>query len=185
MFLCVARVTLEVPAAGSVKAKRQVVRRVSDRVKAKFNVSLAEIEDHDLSDRATIALAVVGAGRKAVRDQVDKILSFIDDAYIAPITHRDIEVLSFTDEIFNETSITERSPFAVPRGERSLAEAEGMGDWDSRHGGPRPSGPLPKISSPGPRPTVSGGGAKSPLSLEEAKARARSLRNKRDWEGGS
>jgi len=39
MFVCVARVSLDIPAAGSLKAKRQVLRKVTDRVKAKFNVS--------------------------------------------------------------------------------------------------------------------------------------------------
>ena len=33
MFVSVARVTLEIPESGSLKAKRQVVRRVVDRVK--------------------------------------------------------------------------------------------------------------------------------------------------------
>ena len=85
MFVCVARLTLEIPAAGSLKAKRQVLRRVTDRVKAKFNVAVAEVEDNDVWNRAVIALAVVGNERRHVNEQMDKILQFIDDMYVAPV----------------------------------------------------------------------------------------------------
>ena len=43
MFVCVARVTIDIPAAGSLKGKRQVLRRVTDRVKAKFNVATSPV----------------------------------------------------------------------------------------------------------------------------------------------
>jgi len=36
MFVCVARLTLQIHESGSLKAKRQVLRRVTDRVKARF-----------------------------------------------------------------------------------------------------------------------------------------------------
>ena len=60
MFVGVARLTLQIPDSGSLKSKRQVLRRVTDRVKARFNVAVAEVEDQDLWQRATLALAVVG-----------------------------------------------------------------------------------------------------------------------------
>jgi uncharacterized protein YlxP (DUF503 family) len=77
MFVCVSRVTLDIPAAGSLKAKRQVLRRVTDRVKAKFNVAVAEVEDNDVLNRAVIAMSVVGNERAHVNEQMDKILQFI------------------------------------------------------------------------------------------------------------
>jgi hypothetical protein len=55
--------------------------------------------------------------------------------------------------------------------QRSLAEAEGLGDWERRHG--------ERSSTETGRPAPAGGGS---LSLDEARARARSLRNPRDWE---
>src|SRR5688572_16916659 len=100
MFVCVARVTLEIPASGSLKAKRQVLRRVTDRVKAKFNVSVAEVEDNDVWQRAILALAVVGNDRRHVNEQMDKILHFIDEMYVAPILSRELEILSFNDQLF-------------------------------------------------------------------------------------
>ena len=49
-----------------------------------------------------------------------------------------------------------------------MAEAEGMEDWERRHEGRAGGRPGVKPAEPG--------------SLEEARARARSLRNPRDWE---
>jgi uncharacterized protein YlxP (DUF503 family) len=66
MFVGVARLTLQIADSGSLKSKRQVLRRVTERLKARFNVSVAEVEDQDLWQRATIALAVVSADRRHV-----------------------------------------------------------------------------------------------------------------------
>ena len=66
MFVCVARVTLDIPAASSLKAKRQVVRRVTDRVKAKFNVAVAEVEDNEIWNRAVVALVGDDASLHAI-----------------------------------------------------------------------------------------------------------------------
>src|SRR5262245_10501577 len=100
MFVCVARVSLDVPAASSLKGKRQVVRRITDRVKARFNVAMAEVEDNDVWQRAVLALAVVGNEKPHVNEQMDKILHFIEDMYVAPVTGREIEILSFGDQLF-------------------------------------------------------------------------------------
>src|SRR5687768_10188069 len=128
MFVCVARLSLEVPASGSLKAKRQVLRRITDRVKARFNVSVAEVDDNELWQRASIALAVVGNDRRHVNEQMDKVIQFVDDMYVAPILTREMEILSFGDQLFSEGEPS----LTIPSGQRSLAEAEGMGDWERR-----------------------------------------------------
>lgn len=177
MFVCVARVTLDIPAAASIKAKRQVVRRVTDRVKAKFNVTVAEVDENEVAHRAVIALAVVANERRAVNEQMEKILHFIEDLYVAPMARRETETLAFGDQLFSGPSHKDGDDdplghlLTIPSGERSLAEAEGMGAWEDRDKQPHVSPP----SAP-PR-TVS-----KEFSLDEARARARALRNKREWE---
>ncbi len=171
MFVGVARLSLDIPASGSLKAKRQVVRRITDRVKAGFNVSVAEVEDQDLCQRASIALAVVSADRRHVDEQVQKIIHFVEEMYVAPLLTRELEILAFGDQLFGagdppDDGSTLELPFA--REDRSLAEAEGMAEWDRRPGA--------MVQG---RPGSRGGGD---LPLSEARARARKLRNKRDWE---
>ncbi len=193
MFVCVARVTLEIPASGSLKAKRQILRRVTDRVKARFNVSVAEVDDNELWQRAVIGLAVVGNERRHVNEQMDKILQFVDDMYVAPVVSRELEILPFGDQLFHYDAGYSSEPsgrseeaegagfeaeepplpsLVIPKGDRSLAEAEGLGEWDERH--------QKGTKHPGPPSTAGGRGDK--LSLDEARARARSLRNRREWE---
>lgn len=176
MFVCVSRVTLEIPAAGSLKAKRQVLRRVTDRVKAKFNVAVAEVEDNDVWNRAIIAMAVVGNERRHVNEQMDKILQFIEDMYVAPVARREMEILAFGEDLFQGGPEEEVENLTIPRGDRSLAEAEGMGAWEDRHERQAPP-PSPSGSQ---RAKV--GAKPGKLSLEDAKALARRLRNRREWE---
>ena len=50
---------LQVPASSSLKDKRRVVRSVRDRLRSKFNVSVAEVGELDSWQFATIALVCV------------------------------------------------------------------------------------------------------------------------------
>jgi uncharacterized protein len=179
MFVTVARVTLQIPESGSLKAKRQVLRRITDRVKARFNVSVAEVDDNDLWQKAQLALAVVGNDRRHVGEQMDKILHFVEELYVAPIVSREVETISFGDELYGGPASKaeddrEELELTIPSGQRSLAEAEGLGDWDERHEGP-------SVGKPEPRP-VKSRASRRKLNLDEVRARARALRNPRDWE---
>jgi uncharacterized protein YlxP (DUF503 family) len=176
MFVCVARVSLDIPAAGSLKAKRQVLRKVTDRVKARFNVSVAEVDGHDAWQRAVIALCLVGNEKAFVNEQMDKVLHFIEEMYVAPVTGRELEILSFGDQLFQGGGSSGESFLELPvqHGERSLAEAEGMGSWEERNA--RPTAPSPSRAKAAPTE------ARGKPGLEEARAKARALRNKREWE---
>ncbi len=161
MFVSIARVTLDIPGASSLKAKRQVVRRVADKVKAKFNLAVAEIDDADIWTREVIGLSVVGNEHAFVREQMDKVLQCIEEMYVATVAHKEIEVVAFEDLFSGEGP----ADLAIPRGERSLAEAEGMGAWEDRQDQP-----------------VGNGKPKKALTLEERRAAARALRKPREWE---
>lgn len=205
MFVCVSRLTLQIPDSGSLKAKRQVLRRVTDRVKARFNVSIAEVDDNDLWQRAVLAIAVVGNDRRHVDEQMAKVIHFVEEMYVAPLVARQTEIIAFGENLFaaerpgdvgegaagghkkeaaaefegeDEEDVGDLSTEDLiakftqgASGQRSLAEAEGLGDWERRHGG--------RSSTETGRPAPAGGGS---LTLDEARARARSLRNPRDWE---
>ncbi|MGZ6134417.1 MAG: DUF503 domain-containing protein, partial [Myxococcaceae bacterium] len=126
MFVGVARLTLQISDSGSLKSKRQVLRRVTDRLKARFNASVAEVEDQDLWQRATIALAVVSNDRRHVDEQVQKMIHFVEEMYVAPLLSRELEILAFGDQLFGpavppDDGSTLELPFA--REDRSLAEA--------------------------------------------------------------
>jgi uncharacterized protein YlxP (DUF503 family) len=175
-------VSLQIPISGSLKAKRQVLRRVSDRVKAKFNVSVAEVADNDLWQKATVALAVVGNERAHVNEQMDKILDFIEEMYVAPVMSRQLEIIPMGDELFGEEPDGVGASLEIPTGQRSLAEAEGMGAWEHRHQAEPPASGSKPSKGHGGQGTHGAGKQQKGLSLEEARARARALRNPREWE---
>lgn len=54
---------LRIEQAHSLKEKRHVVKSLKDRLRAKFNVSVSEIEDQELHNSAVIAVAVVSSSR--------------------------------------------------------------------------------------------------------------------------
>jgi hypothetical protein len=54
---------LNIEAAQSLKDKRQVVRSLKDRLRASFNVSVAELEASNLWNRATIGVAAISDSR--------------------------------------------------------------------------------------------------------------------------
>ena len=178
MFVCVARVTLQIAEGGSLKARRQVVRRVLDRVRARFNVSAAEVGPLDSWQRAELALSLVGNERRHVNEQMDKVLDFVDQMYVAPVMARELEILSLGDRLYgdegSQSAIERHLSAKLQPGERSLAEAEGLGDWDERHG--------EEAKEASSRRAPGKGGPQAGLTLDEAKSRARSLRNPRDWE---
>lgn len=69
----------------SLKDKRSVVKRVIGRVRSTFNVSAAEVDDMDFSDRATIGIVAVGNDRRYIMGMLDKIEGFVDRMAIADI----------------------------------------------------------------------------------------------------
>ena len=182
MFVCVARVTLQIPESGSLKAKRQVLRRITDRVKARFNVSVAEVEDNELWQKAQIGLAVVGNQKRHVGEQMDRILHFVEEMYVAPVISREVETVTIGEDMYGHGRDADEdgapqpvAELTMPSEQRSLAEAEGLGDWHRRHeSGAGQAGEA--------RPSQKGGAGRGKLSLDEARAKARALRNPRDWE---
>lgn len=63
--MAIAYLTLElrIEGAQSLKDKRQVVRSLKDRLRASFNVSVAEIENADLWQRATLGIVSISDSR--------------------------------------------------------------------------------------------------------------------------
>jgi len=74
VIVVVLQVDLSIPRARSLKEKRQVVKSILDRARAKFNVSTAEIEDHDLHQRARLAFCTVSNDASHARGRMDTLL---------------------------------------------------------------------------------------------------------------
>ena len=98
MVVGVARLQMHFADSGSLKAKRQGLRRIIDRVRAKFNVAVAEVSGQDTWQRAGIGFAVVGNDGRHVQSMLDTIIGFVDQLYVAPILDRETEIIHYGDE---------------------------------------------------------------------------------------
>ncbi len=59
--LCI--VEFHLTASHSLKEKRRVLRRLKDRLRGRFNVSVAEIDHQDLWQRATLGIVAISEAR--------------------------------------------------------------------------------------------------------------------------
>jgi uncharacterized protein YlxP (DUF503 family) len=93
MIVGAAVVELHVHGSQSLKEKRGVVRSLVQRLRNRFNVSVAEIGGQDTWQRAVLGIASTGSDRSYVRGQLDKALVFIEDMHLAEVTDSDVEIL--------------------------------------------------------------------------------------------
>ena len=71
-------ISLHIPESGSLKSKRWVLRRIKDRVRNKFNVSIAEVDDFDLWQRATLGVAVVSKDGRFANQVISKVIDLVE-----------------------------------------------------------------------------------------------------------
>jgi uncharacterized protein YlxP (DUF503 family) len=82
------RVEFLVPGAMSLKDKRRAVRSLKDRMRHRFNVSVAEIDHQELWRRAALGVAAVGTEGRFVRRVLDEVLDFLRrDRRIEVVSH--------------------------------------------------------------------------------------------------
>ena len=93
MIVAAARITLLIPDNNSLKGKRQVVRSLIEKVRLRFGVAIAEVDSHDLWQRAELGLAVVGNDEKVLSQTVDRVLHFMENQHLAEIIDSQLELV--------------------------------------------------------------------------------------------
>ena len=66
-------VELMIPSARSLKDKRSVVRGLKDRLRSRFNASVAEVAYHDKWQRAVIAACMLGNDRRRLESDMTRV----------------------------------------------------------------------------------------------------------------
>ena len=85
---------LRIEAAHSLKDRRQVVRSVKDRLRAKFNISVAELDPSDAWQRATIGVVAISPSR----DYLDGLMKNVEREAIKTANNAGADVIdSFVD----------------------------------------------------------------------------------------
>ena len=87
------KIRLRLPENLSLKGKRQVLRPITTRMRSKFNVSVAEVDDHDLWQLATLGITVVSNDKRYANEVLSKVVNFVVNGRF------EIEVLDYEIEI--------------------------------------------------------------------------------------
>ena len=95
MNVGVCKVRLRLPGNLSMKGKRQVIKSITARVADKFKVSVAEVDDNDRWQVATIGISVVSNDNRYTNEVLSKIVDFIvGSRFEVEVLGYDIEILS-------------------------------------------------------------------------------------------
>jgi uncharacterized protein len=70
---------LAIPGCRSLKEKRTAVRSLRDRMRHRFNLSVAETDHQDVHDRAQLTAAVVSSDGRLAEAMVDRIDAFVSE----------------------------------------------------------------------------------------------------------
>jgi uncharacterized protein len=95
MFVGVARFVLQIPGARSLKDRRQVVRSLKDRLRARLPVSVAEVGELERYQVATLAVAVVSNASARCREVLDAARRMAGTAADAILADAASEVIPF------------------------------------------------------------------------------------------
>lgn len=93
MVVGVLKLTLFLAENHSLKGKRGVLNKIKARVTNTFNVSIAECEDQDLWQRATLGVAQVGSDAGYVEGALRQVVRFVEDLHVAEVGDEEIELL--------------------------------------------------------------------------------------------
>lgn len=86
-------VELFIPGSQSLKDKRQVLLSLKDRLREKFNLSIAEVDGQDLWQKAVLGLACVANERRYVNQVCDQALNLIRNVPAVEIVQSRVELL--------------------------------------------------------------------------------------------
>jgi uncharacterized protein YlxP (DUF503 family) len=94
MVIGTCTIELHIPGNGSLKGKRRVIKSIIARVHNEFNVSIAEVDNQDFWQSATLGVACVSNGAGYVHRLLTKVVEWIE-------RHRpDVQVVDYQIEIF-------------------------------------------------------------------------------------
>ncbi|MBF8288189.1 MAG: DUF503 domain-containing protein [Candidatus Rokubacteria bacterium] len=86
-------IELHLPDVDSLKGKRHVLKGLKERVRARYEVSVAEVDHQDVWRRATLAIAYVSADARHASEVVSKAMDFIEDNVEGRVIETFVEVL--------------------------------------------------------------------------------------------
>ena len=86
LFISLLTIELMIPWARSLKDKRSAVRGLKDRLRSRFNASVAEVACQDKWQRAVIAVCIVDSDKRQLESVMTRVRQLSEDARDLRIT---------------------------------------------------------------------------------------------------
>jgi len=87
------RVKLRFPENLSLKGKRQILKSITTRLRSKFNISVAEVDDNELWQVASLGICCVSNNKRYTNEVLSKAVDFIVNGRF------EVEILDYEVEI--------------------------------------------------------------------------------------
>lgn len=84
---------LLIPGANSLKDKRRAIKSLKERLRNRFNCSVAETEHMDIWRRARLAVCIVSTDVRHVNSQLSSVVAFVASANRTELVDYRIEML--------------------------------------------------------------------------------------------
>ena len=93
MNVGVCKIELRLPENLSLKGKRRVLKPITTRIRNRFNVGVAQVDNQDLWQLATLGICCVSNNSRYTNEVLSKVVDFIVDGRF------EIELLDYEIEI--------------------------------------------------------------------------------------
>jgi uncharacterized protein YlxP (DUF503 family) len=91
--VAVGTVEIHLPDVGSLKGKRRALKGLKEKLRRRFEISVAEVDHQDAWQRATLALACVSGDSRHANEVISKAMDFIEDHVDGYVTDIEVEIL--------------------------------------------------------------------------------------------
>lgn len=91
IFITLLTIEMVIPYAQSLKDKRSAVRGLKERIRSKFNASVAEVGYHEKWQRAVLAVCFVGGDKRHLESDVARVRTICEEAADVEISAIDQE----------------------------------------------------------------------------------------------
>ncbi|MFL5290206.1 MAG: DUF503 domain-containing protein [Myxococcales bacterium] len=127
----VLRLALVIRSARSLKDKRHALKRILDRVRARYNVSIAEVGDNDIWQRALVGVTAVANDRSFVNEVLDKVVRDVEMLGVADLVGREMELETYSEmhERPDKPMLDEPPPMPESEEEAARQEAEALAEY--------------------------------------------------------
>ena len=95
MVVGTGKIVIRLHGCNSLKEKRAIVKAMVNRIKNRFNISIAETDYNESLLKAEIGFSITGNDRRTVNATMDKVIDMADNIGLAQILDSEMEIISW------------------------------------------------------------------------------------------